>query len=76
MIIGLLGCLINNENMGCVALTFSLINMLEKIAKENKANYKYYIFEVAPDEMHRKRAIEILHLQENQIRCFDVTPLF
>lgn len=62
--------------MGCVALTFSLINMLEKIAKENKANYKYYIFEVAPDEIHRKRAIEILHLQENQIRCFDVTPLF
>lgn len=76
MIIGLLGCLINNENMGCVALTFSLINMLEKIAKENRADYRYYIFEVEPDEIHRKRAIEILHLKENQIRCFDVTPLF
>lgn len=76
MIIGLLGCLINNENMGCVALTFSLINMLERIAKENKADYRYYIFEVAPDEMHRKHAVEILHLRDNQIRCFNVTPLF
>ena len=76
MIIGLLGCLINNENMGCVALTFSLINMLEQIAKEKKMDYKYYIFEVAPNEECRKHAIEMLQLQESQIKCFDVTPLY
>ena len=76
MIIGLLGCLINNENMGCVALTFSLINMLEQISKEKKIDYIYYVFEVSPNEVCRKRAIELLHLQENQIKCFDVTPLY
>lgn len=76
MIIGLLGSLINNENMGCVALTFSLINMLEKIAKEKKEDYRYYIFEVAPNEACRQHAIKILQLQENQIKCFDVTSLY
>lgn len=76
MIIGLLGCLIHNENMGCVALTFSLIGMLEQISKDNGTEYSYYIFEVAPDEACRKRAIESLHLKESQLQCFDVTPLF
>ena len=32
--IGLEGAVINNNNMGCVALTCSLINLLEQISKE------------------------------------------
>lgn len=76
MIIGLMGCLINNENMGCVALTFSLINMLEKISEEKEEQFTYYIFEVDPDEICRKNAVEKLGLRENQIKCFDVRPLF
>ena len=43
--IGLLGAVINNDNMGCVALTYSLINMLEKIACELNLNFSYYVFE-------------------------------
>lgn len=43
--IGLLGAVINNDNMGCVALTYSLINMLEKIAGELGLNFAYYVFE-------------------------------
>lgn len=34
LIIGLEGAVINNGNMGCVALTCSILNMLEKISKE------------------------------------------
>lgn len=29
--IGIMGGLVNNQNMGCVALTYSLISLLEKI---------------------------------------------
>ena len=62
LIIGLFGCLVNNENMGCVALTFSLIRVLEKIAREKGEIYTYYVFEVDPNEESRQLAIEKLNL--------------
>lgn len=76
LIIGLFGCLVNNENMGCVALTFSLIRVLEKIAREKGEIYTYYVFEVDPNEESRQLAIEKLNLNENQMKCYDVSPLF
>lgn len=43
--IGLLGTAVNNENMGCVALTYSLISQLSEIAKRNNLIFEYIIFE-------------------------------
>ncbi|MBQ3796791.1 MAG: polysaccharide pyruvyl transferase family protein [Butyrivibrio sp.] len=47
--IGLYGCMVNNDNMGCCALTYSLINTIEKWSKENKEDVVYVIFERNPD---------------------------
>lgn len=47
--IGLFGCMVNNDNMGCCALTYSLINTIEKWSKENKKDVVYVIFERNPD---------------------------
>ncbi|HFI0592390.1 TPA: polysaccharide pyruvyl transferase family protein [Streptococcus suis] len=43
--IGVMGGLINNPNMGCVALSYSLISLLEKISKEERVEFSYTIFE-------------------------------
>ena len=43
--IGLEGAEINNENLGCVALTYSLLTMLEKISGETGIYFEYYVFE-------------------------------
>lgn len=43
--IGLLGAVIDDENNGCIALTYSLINLLEEIAKELRVNFSYIIFQ-------------------------------
>ena len=45
LIIGLEGAVINNDNMGCVALTCSLIAMLEKISKNLNVPFDYFVFE-------------------------------
>lgn len=43
--IGILGCPVFNPNMGCAALQYSLILLLEKIRKKANADFHYYVFE-------------------------------
>lgn len=43
--IGLFGCAINNSNMGCVALSYSLLQLLEDIRKKCKCEFRYIIFD-------------------------------
>lgn len=49
-IIGIMGALISNENMGCVALTYSLLKMLEDISQERDMKFSYTVFEYEKDE--------------------------
>ncbi|MDD6644497.1 MAG: polysaccharide pyruvyl transferase family protein [Oscillospiraceae bacterium] len=43
--IGIMGGLVSNANLGCVALTYSLINVLEKIKSNLDCEFDYIIFE-------------------------------
>lgn len=76
MVIGLVGTLINNENLGCCALTYSLINLLEKIAKDNNVKFRYNVFEFAPNEEKNHVVSDLLGLNNNQIYSYNITPLF
>lgn len=73
--IGLLGAVINNDNMGCVALTYSLINMLEKIANELDLKFEYYVFEGEADIEKIKQMCGKLLINENKIHSIRVTSL-
>ena len=44
MKIGILGCTIDHSNMGCMALTYSLINLLQDICKNQGKYVEFYIF--------------------------------
>ena len=43
--IGLFGSVINNGNLGCQALSYSLVDLLEEISKKNHISFHYYDFE-------------------------------
>ena len=73
--IGLLGSVINNGNMGCVALTYSLILMLEKIGNDLGLNFIYYIFEGDSDEDKVRQLCEKLSIASDRIYSVKVTPL-
>lgn len=66
--IGLMGTLISNENMGCVALTYSLMSMLESIAKRNGYQFKYIIFEYQYDKECYQRLSQNLMIEESRIQ--------
>lgn len=45
IVIGLMGAITDNGNMGCVALTYSLIKALQSACERNDIDAKYIIFE-------------------------------
>ena len=73
--VGLLGAVINNKNMGCVALTYSLINLLEKIASELSLNFEYYVFEGDMDIEKVQQMYHKLSIRDNKVHSIKVTSL-
>ncbi len=65
--IGLMGLVINNGNMGCVALTYSFILIMEEIGRNEKKKFIYYIFEDTPDNNKIQMMISALGLQSDQV---------
>lgn len=48
--IGLFGAIVNNDNMGCCALTYSLLTILDEISRMHGYSFTYIVFERLPDE--------------------------
>lgn len=60
--IGLFGCMVNNDNLGCCALTYSLINSIEQQSKKYNFEVTYVIFERNPDYNKIKNLSETLNI--------------
>ena len=67
MKIALLGADINNTNLGCQALTWSLLSILEKIRKANNWDFKYYVFEVNPNETKTNEMLTALNIARENV---------
>ncbi len=68
MKIGLFGCTAANGNLGCVALTYALVQLLEKIRSKNQLQFKYILFEAEnkPEklaELCRETGVQPDHIQ-------------
>lgn len=70
--IGLLGAAISNENLGCVALTYSLVQCLENISKHMGIIFDYYVFEGKTDDQKRVQMCTNLNLDERRVRCYSI----
>lgn len=75
VIIGLLGVPINNGNMGCLALTYSLIAMLEEISADLGEAFTYYNFEGVEDVAKTKALCRNLGIDESRIKSFNIYPV-
>lgn len=71
--IAIFGAPCNNTNLGCMALTYSLIHLLEELAAEENDAFQYYIFEGNPSKKATERVEDELNLQRGKLVSF---PLF
>lgn len=60
--IGLMGLVVNNGNMGCLALTYSMVSMLNHISSDIGEKFEYYIFEYMHDETKYRHMEERLSI--------------
>ena len=65
--IGLFGCMVNNNNLGCCALTYSLLNLIEQQSKKYNFENEYIIFERNPDEDKVRKLAETLDIDPNRV---------
>lgn len=70
--IAILGAPTNNGNLGCLALTYSLLNMLNSIAKEKKYKFEYHVFEMNPDKKAAERIANEIGLSTNSILTHNI----
>lgn len=66
----LLGAHINSSNLGCQALTYSLVNFLEKISATNRFITEYYVFEYKPDIGQTKKFKNNIGMKDNQLSSY------
>lgn len=72
IIIGIFGAAVNNPNLGCQALTYSLVSLLDQIERETGILVEKHIFEMYPDsnkvaEMCRNLQMKPDHVFTHQV---------
>lgn len=75
IIIGILGAPINNDNMGCVALTYSLLAVLEEISRDLGIVFTYYDFEGVEDLSKVHMLCQKLEIEEERVKSFNIYPV-
>ena len=66
--IGIMGGLICNENLGCVALTYSLLKLIQDIAKDCESEFCYTIFEYEYDEKKYSALAKYLNIPIERLK--------
>lgn len=74
--IGIMGCTVENPNMGCMALTYSLVKKLQKIGNQKEINIQYMFFDYSATEtalknLSRNLNMDFLNFEGCQYIFFD-----
>ena len=65
--IGIFGAPINNMNLGCQALTYSIVSLLEQVSKNLNIEFHYNLFDRHPDENRNIKFCEHLGVDCSKI---------
>lgn len=65
--IAIFGAPVNNGNLGCQALTYSIISLLNEVEKKNILNFHYYDFEGLPDKTKTVQFCQRLGIASNKM---------
>lgn len=74
--IAIFGAPCNNNNLGCLALTYSLLNMLERVSNSLDDEFIYYIYEGNPNEKKAKKMAADLGLSSNRIVAYPMPNVY
>lgn len=74
--VGLFGAVINSDNLGCLALTYSLVTILESIARENGYIFKYNFFEGIEELGGLQNLSDELKVNKNRLNKVVVTYVY
>lgn len=74
--IGIMGCTVENPNMGCMALTYSLVKKIQQIGERRKVNVQYVFFDYSATSSALKKLsnnlnIDSLNFEGYQYMFFD-----
>lgn len=69
MNIGIMGAPVDNGNLGCMALTYSLLMRLEEASKEVNESFHYYLFDGTNRQEKVNELAENLNIQPERIHC-------
>ena len=72
--IGVVNSAIGTANMGCTALTYSMIHLLDRICQEHSILATYYLFDIGCNDSDIIRMCDAIGLQREQVKVF-LTPL-
>lgn len=65
-IVGLMGCTVNNKNLGCMALSYSLVNCINEIAKKESIDVDFVFFDNSATNTAITKLKNQLGLLDNQ----------
>lgn len=68
-IVGIVGCTVNNTNMGCMALTYSLVDCLRKLSEQSGLDIKFVFFDFTATPQGLQKMAKELGLSENQLEA-------
>lgn len=74
--IALFGAHINSSNLGCKALTYSLIYLLEEISDDLGILFKYIVFEYDPNIDETKRMSDSINIDFDKIESIKILPVY
>lgn len=74
--VGLFGAVVNSDNLGCLALTYSLVAILESIAQENGFIFQYTFFEGIEEFGGLQKLSDELKIERNRISKVAVTYIY
>ncbi len=72
MIIGVVNSAIGASNMGCTALIYSLIHLLDRICQEHALSSTYYLFDIGCTDKDKTRMCDAIGLQDEKVKVYSL----
>lgn len=72
MTIGVVNSAIGTANMGCSALTYSLMNLLDRICQEHSISATYCLFDIGCSNDDKARMCEAIGIKSEKVEMFSM----
>ena len=72
IIMGIVGSAIGTSNLGCTALIYSLIHLLERICQDHSISSSYYLFDIGCTEKDKNNLCRAIELNQKKVQIYSM----